>query len=190
MARLADTLGSICLALQRRLFRAVVAGLARLEQQAQGGLLAVQGQLRSTRMRGRFTDSAASLGRQAAHPAQGLQTTAATWVGTAAQAVPVSQPQTLSLLAARQISGPHGTELSALLRVALDRRLLRVLRAETGSRCFPAIFDLGQAAAAAVRRRSARADTAVMVLRAAVAAAAVPALVPVVSAVAAATAGF
>lgn len=141
-------------------------------------------------MRGRFTDSAASLGRQAAHQAEGLQTTAATWVGTVAAAVPVSQPQTLSRLAERQILGPLGMELSALLRVELDRRLMWVLREETASPYFPAIFDLGQAARAAVLRRSARVDTAVMALRAAVAVAVVLERVLVVLAVAVATAGF
>lgn len=92
--------------------------------------------------------------------------------------------------AERQIWGPLGMELSALLRVERDRRLPWVLRAKTASRCFPAICGSGQAAAAEVRRRSARADTAVMVLLAAVAVVAVLERVSVVSAVAAATAGF
>lgn len=130
------------------------------------------------------------LDRQAAHQAEGLQTTAATWAGTVAVAVPVSQPQTLLLLAARQISGPHGTELSALLLAELARLSPLALRVETASPYFPASCGWALAEAAAVRRRSARADTAVMALRAAVAVAVVLERVLVVLAVAVATAGF
>ena len=115
---------------------------------------------------------------------------AGTWPETAAVAVLESLLRIPLRQAERQILGPLWTEFSALLRVALDRRLTSVTRAETGSPYLPAIFDLGQAALAAVRRRSARADTAATVLRAAVAVAVVLERVLVVLAVAVATAGF